>query len=327
MPNAKFVQQACFFLLKGQISANLITCLLILTLRLFMAVYAIIMERFEECFVDRLKRILGNEWDIVSAGGLTGDAYIAQKEGQRLFLKRNTSPFLAVLSAEGLVPKLVWTKRMENGDVITAQDWLEGRELRADEMQGEEVAELLNRIHSSQELLHMLLRLGKKPVNPDERFMRIKERLMAEQAGLKYKGIDEALSFLDRLMPSVRNREHVVCHGDLNHHNIIRADDGKIYLIDWDNAMIADPAADIGMLLRWYIPVQDWASWLKTYGIAKEEKLLPRMFWYLLLDALQYVIWHERRQEKEQLEKRLHHLHLLNEQIGRYITKRKDQHS
>jgi len=56
---------------------------------------------------------LGEGWEVHPAGGATGEAYIAQYEGQnKLFLKRNSSPFLAVLSAEGIVPKLMWTKRM-----------------------------------------------------------------------------------------------------------------------------------------------------------------------------------------------------------------------
>lgn len=67
-----------------------------------------------------MEDLLGQEWEIIPAGGATGAAYFAQHKGQRLFLKRNSSPFLAVLSAEGIVPKLIWTKRLENGDVITA---------------------------------------------------------------------------------------------------------------------------------------------------------------------------------------------------------------
>src|SRR5690625_2214475 len=118
--------------------------------------------------VNWLTNILDKEWLIRPAGGLTGDAFIAKKGDKRLFLKRNSSPFLAVLSAEGLVPKLIWTKRMENGDVITAQDWLEGNKLRPWEMQDERVAHLLRKIHQSSELLHMLMRLGISPITPDE---------------------------------------------------------------------------------------------------------------------------------------------------------------
>jgi thiamine kinase-like enzyme len=87
-----------------------------------------------------LEHILGQEWEITPAGGKTGEAFYAKYEDQRLFLKRNSSPFLAVLSAEGIVPKLVWTKRLESGDVITAQQWLPGRELKPSEMNQELVA-------------------------------------------------------------------------------------------------------------------------------------------------------------------------------------------
>ncbi len=68
--------------------------------------------------VNWLEDILGSEWEITPAGGATGEAYFAKFQDRKLFLKRNSSPFLAVLSAEGIVPKLVWTRRMENGDVI-----------------------------------------------------------------------------------------------------------------------------------------------------------------------------------------------------------------
>src|SRR5690625_7775422 len=117
--------------------------------------------------VNWFEKVLSKEWKITPAGGLTGDAYFATKGDYRLFLKRNSSPFLAVLSAEGIVPKLVWTKRMENGDVITAQEWIDGRKLEPNEMQDHQVADLLRKIHHSSELLHMLMRLGKKPVSSD----------------------------------------------------------------------------------------------------------------------------------------------------------------
>ena len=58
-------------------------------------------------------------WTLDSAGGASGEAYMAEQDGQKLFLKRNSNPFIAALSAEGIVPKLVWTKRIETGEVVT----------------------------------------------------------------------------------------------------------------------------------------------------------------------------------------------------------------
>ena len=117
--------------------------------------------------VNWVEQLLGEGWKVDPAGGATGEAYIAQHGDQKVFLKRNSSPFLAVLSAEGIVPKLLWTKRLENGDVITAQRWVQSRELKAFEMKEHMVASLLAKIHGSSELLDMFKRIGNEPLTPE----------------------------------------------------------------------------------------------------------------------------------------------------------------
>lgn len=266
-----------------------------------------------------LQQAVGKEWDITSAGGLTGDAYIASKDDRRLFLKRNSSPFLAVLSAEGIVPKLVFTKRMENGDVITAQEWLDGRELKAEEMQHPRVTDLLRKIHGSSELLHMLMRLGKKPVTPDERFADIKEQLKSSGLTDQYKEVRDAAECLQRLLPVTRDRKQVVCHCDLNHNNIILTTRGQLYLVDWDNAMVADPAVDFGFILKWYVPQEDWNEWLNQYGAAKDESLFERMYWYLIMNALYYLVWHHKHSRRGKTQKRLTDLRNLNRHVVNVI--------
>src|SRR5699024_8493866 len=166
------------------------------------------------------EQALGPGWNIQSAGGLTGDAYIAEKEDKKLFLKRNSSPFLAVLSAEGFVPKLIWTKRLENGDVITAQEWMYGRDLKPREMQEDRVAELLKRIHQSSELLHMLMRLGKKPIRESIRYAQIKHRLVKSNL-IGHQEVQKALFYLKKNQPHTRLDHQSVCHGDLNHNNFL----------------------------------------------------------------------------------------------------------
>ncbi|GLO66963.1 MULTISPECIES: phosphotransferase family protein [Oceanobacillus] len=262
-----------------------------------------------------LEQALGTGWNITPAGGLTGDAFIAEKNGRRLFLKRNSSPFLAVLSAEGIVPKLIWTKRMENGDVITAQEWLEGRSLNVYEMQQQNVADLLNKIHHSTELLHMLLRMGKKPVTSDESLKSIKYKLDKQGMIDSYSEVIEAIHYLEKLLPETRDQQLAVCHCDINHNNLILTSEENIFLVDWDNAMIADPATDIGMLLKWYLPKEDWVPWLKQYGIEPSQNLFTRMYWYLLHDSLHFLSWHNTRNEPEKVRQRLWDLQELNDQI------------
>ena len=45
-------------------------------------------------------------WDLHPIGGDTGQAYMGVKDHERVFLKRNASPFLAVLSGEGITSQV-----------------------------------------------------------------------------------------------------------------------------------------------------------------------------------------------------------------------------
>jgi len=265
------------------------------------------------------KQALGEEWHISPAGGLTGNAYVAEKDNQRLFLKRNSSPFLAVLSAEGIVPKLIWTKRMENGDVITAQEWLEGRKIKPKEMQNERIAHILRKIHQSSELLHMLMRLGIQPVTPDQRYQEVVHRMQNSQLFKEYRATQKALSYLKKLLPVTRGQKQVVCHCDLNHNNLILTEDGIIYLIDWDNATIADPITDFGVVLNKYIPKSDWERWLNNYGIKKTKSLIQRMYWYLIVNTLDHMSWHALRNETYKVDEHLLELHALNDDVQSII--------
>ncbi|WP_206659669.1 phosphotransferase family protein [Halobacillus litoralis] len=247
-----------------------------------------------------LEHILGSNWTITPAGGSTGEAYYAQTEGKRLFLKRNSSPFLAVLSAEGIVPKLVWTKRLENGDVITAQEWLEGRELKTEEMKHPRVAALLSKIHHSSELLDMLMRLGKHPLTPDEILRDLKENQKVLDRLDPRIEIHQAIKYLEKNVHDVHHDVHVVCHCDTNHNNWLLSADDRLYLIDWDNAMVADPALDLGMLLYTYIPADYWKNWLQEYGVVPDSPMHERMKWYSVSQALSFIQWHQMRGEYDE---------------------------
>ncbi|WP_188393139.1 phosphotransferase family protein [Compostibacillus humi] len=262
-----------------------------------------------------LEKALGDGWKLKPAGGLTGQAFIAQKNNKRLFLKRNSSPFLAVLSAEGIVPKLIWTKRMENGDVITAQEWLEGRELAPEDMQQEKVAQLLRKIHHSSELLNMLLRIGIKPFTSDDFFLSIKKKIYDLNLHRQYEEVQTAIRHLEKLLPKTRNQNLAVCHSDINHHNLLMSKDGSLYLIDWDNATIADPAFDFGMILNGYIPRNQWEDWLEKYGADKEDNVIERMYWFLLYDSLHYFSWHMERKENKRAHDRRNNLYKLNKEV------------
>lgn len=253
-----------------------------------------------------MERFFGHDWEIVPAGGQTGEAFFAQHKKKKYFLKRNTSPFLASLSAEGIVPKLVWTKRLETGDVYTAQQWLNGRELKPVEMNSEKVARLLKKIHTSDVLLSMLIRLGKKPLKASDVFQSMITELDHEI--LAHNDVQEALEFLEKQLPHVHYEEKVVCHCDVNHNNWLLSENNQLYLIDWDGAVVGDPAIDIGELLYWYIPREDWEHWLYLYGTSLDDSLLLRMKWYVITQTLYTIQWSKDRERMEEMNKWLERL-------------------
>lgn len=242
-----------------------------------------------------LEHLLGKGWEVTPAGGATGEAYYARFGEEKLFLKRNSSPFLAVLSAEGIVPKLLWTRRLENGDVITAQRWVNGRELKSYEMKEEIVAQLLSKIHRSKELLEMFKRIGNKPLTPQSIVEEIDGKI--KNSGLNLQSINDALNYLNKRVQSVEHSEYVVCHCDINHNNWVLSEEGDLFLIDWDGAIVADPALDLGLLLYLYIPTKDWESWLENYGVELDEGLYNRMHWYVVSQTIYAIIWHNQRKE------------------------------
>ncbi len=254
-----------------------------------------------------MEHFFGHDWEIVPAGGATGEAFYAEHEENKYFLKRNTSPFLASLSAEGIVPKLVWTRRFETGDVFTAQQWLNGRELQPAEMNNENVAKLLKKIHSSDVLLNMLMRLGKTPLHPVTVFQEIKKEL--DRGICQLEPVKDSLVFLERNINRITFEEKVVCHCDVNHNNWLLGENNQLYLIDWDGAMVADPAIDIGNLLYWYIPREGWENWLGLYGIRLDDSLLIRMKWYVIAQTLNSIQWHKDKERFKEMDKWIQCLH------------------
>ncbi|MBC1805419.1 phosphotransferase family protein [Listeria sp. FSL L7-0993] len=223
----------------------------------------------------------GREYDIAPAGGETGQAFVATHEDEKFFLKRNSSPFLAALSVENIVPKLVWTRRVENGDVITAQKWVNCHILTREEMVGPRVAQLLSKIHQSENLQHMLAKI-------ENCYFSANQLLNLVKAGTEdtTEEITAAIHYLEANIPVVETTDYVVCHGDVNHNNWIISEDNELFLVDWDGAMLADAANDIGMILYQYIPRKDWERWLANYGTTLTVELHRKLKWYTICQTV-----------------------------------------
>lgn len=63
-------------------------------------------------------------------------------------------------------------------------------------------------------------------------------------------------------------------------------DKDELYLIDWESAIIGDPAFDLGPLLYWYVAESQWEEWLGHYEIELTEQLKKRLRWYVYYQTL-----------------------------------------
>lgn len=227
-------------------------------------------------------------WQLHPIGGETGQAYMGTKNEERLFLKRNSSPFLAALSLEGISPRLVWTKRIGNGDVLTAQEWCNGRTLNKDEMASAIVSQIINKVHQSLSLRRMLHRLGGKVLTPSDFYFDCIYGLAPEL--IDHPLIRQAIALLEKTMPvDIEVTEKVVCHGDISHKNLLLSSDDQLYLVDWDSAFLADPIADLSQLLERYIDFNEWKDWVEDMLKRTPYLTKDKVYWYSIVNLVQDI--------------------------------------
>lgn len=225
-------------------------------------------------------------WELHPIGGRSGDAYMGIRNNEKVFLKRNTSPFISALSAEGITPKLMWTQRTYSGDTLVAQEWKQGHVLTKEDMSSSDIQQLIRHIHESDNLLTMLRRVGGKEFRPldfiELYFKDLPQNLVSHQY------FNRIIHFLeDQVNEGFYQVKTCVCHGDLNHHNFLYdTTQDKIYLVDWENVRIADPLSDLTYLLIQYYPPSQWNAWFKRYEFDDDYLFKQRVTWYSLFNCL-----------------------------------------
>lgn len=217
-------------------------------------------------------------WQMHPLNGETGMAYMGIKDEEKVFLKKNASPFLAALSIQGITPRLKWTKRLGNGDVLSAQEWLNGRCLVPEEMSDTRVIQIIKTIQTSEPLLRMLKKVGGEIVYPDDLLLELKENLSKDLSDDPL--VVDLLDWLTHHIVHPEEEELAVCHGDMNHKNWMLSDKEVIYLVDWDNAFITDYIYDIASIFYHYIDQPYWESCLQLYEIKSNPVIENKIQWY-----------------------------------------------
>lgn len=226
-----------------------------------------------------------NDWEMHPLKGASGEAFMGIKNNEKVFFKRNTSPFIPSLSAEGFAPKLMWTQRTYSGDLLTAQEWKDAVQLKKEDMDSLDVIQLIKQIHDSRHLLVLLRRVQNgsfKPLNFIEQYFDNLPSALAQHHFFN----DVIRSLEDWIDEDFYQCPYVVCHGDLNHNNFMVDEESKLFLVDWENVKIADPISDITWLLLQYFPPSQWMDWFHRYQFATDKSFYKRVRWYSLMNCL-----------------------------------------
>lgn len=240
------------------------------------------------------------------------EKYYFSKDSDKYFIKKNATPLIAALSAERIVPKLKWTRRLSNGDVIIAQDFEYGRTLLTEDMKDKRIPQMLKKVHNSEKLKKIMDLQGYNGETAKSSFQNLSHILSSDL--LKNKDITNAYSYLEKNIP--RNDVFAPCHADLHKDNWLLSDKGTLFLVDWEDAILGDPAIDISFILYKYIPQEDWDEWLKIYGVKADIHYRQKLKWYIVLQSLIMITWYY---EKCQLSKMNEWLLFLNKVFIEYI--------
>nr|WP_239548941.1 phosphotransferase family protein [Streptococcus loxodontisalivarius] len=221
--------------------------------------------------------------------GKSGKAYIGTyPEGDRVFVKLNTTPLLAALAKEQIAPQLLWAKRLGNGDVMSAQEWLDGRILTKQDMTSKQVVHILLRLHKSRHLVNQLIQLNYKVENPYDLISDWEQKAPLQLRENTY--LLSIIKELKRQLPEFNRETATIVHGDIHHTNWVITTSGMIYLVDWDAVRLTDRMYDVAHILSHYIPKQSWHEWLTYYGYKDNELVRQKINWYGQFSYLSQIL-------------------------------------
>ncbi|QDK70878.1 phosphotransferase family protein [Lactococcus protaetiae] len=226
-------------------------------------------------------------WDMTPVKGGSGNAFSGKIDKERIFIKKNGSPFLPSIYLEGITPKVLWTKRTAEGDTLSAQPWIDGHTLSPEDMSDRQINHILAHLHDSKKLVESYKKLGSQVIPPKQLLENCVKQTKALQTNRFLSSIIEEMY---QEIPELQNDEVVVVHGDVNHKNWLVDDaSGKIYLVDWDTVFLSDSMVDMAHVLSHYIQHEDWSLWLMSSGVRPRADLMDKVAWYGKLSFLRQI--------------------------------------
>lgn len=225
--------------------------------------------------------------DMIPVKGGSGNAYTARNDESRVFIKKNANPMLTSIYLEGITPRVLWTKRTVEGDMLSAQPWINGHTLTPEEMSDTQINQILSHLHKSKKLIDSYKKLGSTAVFPEHLLDTVYNSSTAIKNSIYLTGVTQEMR---KNIPALLEDEITVVHGDVNHNNWLVDDETeRVYLVDWDTVFLSDPMVDMAYILSHYIRPVDWSRWLTYSGYQPQENVMNKVAWYGKLSYLRQI--------------------------------------
>lgn len=229
------------------------------------------------------------EMQLVPLRGKSGQAYMGvYPDGEKIFVKYNTTPIIAALAKEQIAPQLLWSKRTINGDTMIAQQWLDGRLLERQDMNSKQIVQIMMRLHQSKNLVNQLLQLNYRIENPFDLIRSWEQEAPKQLQDNSY--LQSIVTELKKNLPDFNAEKATIVHGDVRHTNWVITTSGMIYLVDWDTVRLSDRMYDVAHLVSHYIPQRHWKDWMSYYGFKDNDLVMSKFYWYGQLSYLRQIL-------------------------------------
>lgn len=225
---------------------------------------------------------LAGTWKVSrTRSGSTGRSFVAANGTRRLFLKFDVALDALVRLAQLEVTPPVLHAGECGGHSFVVQPYVEGRHPDHRWFKGHlrELAALVGPYQSDQRL-----RALASPTTTLTHQQHVAGVLDALDARAQSdETFTRAVGQLRRQAGDLHATALVATHGDPNRKNLILGE--RVYLVDWEDLAVSDPLRDVGQLLWWYVPRNQWKQFFEHLGL-DAHIADPGAYWWVAAESL-----------------------------------------
>lgn len=226
--------------------------------------------------------------------GFAGTSYIASSAGRELFIKLDADvEFVRRVSDLGVAPPFV-AGGTHQGKTYVIQEYLSGTHPNRDWFRHHlpEVANLVHRYHGDSVLKTLLSRgeTSSYKQHVGSLLAHLDDWLAGLADSPQKATLTQLLGELKQQALDLEATDLVPTHADPNNNNFLLVGN-RVYILDWDNAALSDPLKDIGPLLWWYVPQEQWADFFTLCSIQPGEQATRKVYWWAARQSGMVALW------------------------------------